>query len=113
MKLVIAIVQSNKLQDVKQALRNVKVGKITVSDVVGCGAQVGKTDTGDGIITEGNLLDRVRFEIAVNDDYVKPTLEAIIEGARTGNIGDGKIFIVPLEECIRIRTGESGRLAIG
>ena len=113
MKLVIAIVQSNKLKDVKQALRNVKVGKITVSDVVGCGAQVGKTDTGDGIITEGNLLDRVRFEIAVNDDYVKPTLEAIIEGARTGHIGDGKIFIVPLEECIRIRTGESGRLAIG
>ncbi len=113
MKLVIAIVQSNKLKDVKQALRNVKVGKITVSDVVGCGAQVGKTDTGDGIITEGNLLDRVRFEIAVNDDYVKPTLEAIIEGARTGNIGDGKIFIVPLEECIRIRTGENGRMAIG
>lgn len=113
MKLVIAIVQSDKMKDVKQALRNVKVGKITVSDVVGCGAQVGKTDTRDGIITEGNLLDRVRFEIAVNDDYVKPTLEAIIEGARTGNIGDGKIFIVPLEECIRIRTGESGRLAIG
>lgn len=113
MKLVIAIVQSDKMKDVKQALRNVKVGKITVSDVIGCGAQVGKTDTCDGIITEGDLLDRVRFEIAVNDDYVKPTLEAIIEGARTGNIGDGKIFIVPLEECIRIRTGESGRLAIG
>ena len=112
MKLIIAIVQSDKLQDVKQALRNVKVGKITVSKVVGCGAQVGKTDTGDGIITEGNLLDRVRFEIAVNDDYVKPTLDAIIEGARTGNIGDGKIFIVPLEECIRIRTEESGSMAI-
>jgi len=79
----------------------------------GTAAQVGKTDTCDGIITEGNLLERVRFEIAVNDDYVKPTLEAIIEGARTGNIGDGKIFIVQLEECIRIRTGESGRLAIG
>jgi len=113
MKLVIAIVQSDKLEEVKQALREVKVGKITVSDVVGCGAQVGKTDTSDGIITEGDLLDRVRFEIAVNDDYVKPTLEAIIAGARTGSIGDGKIFIVPLEECIRIRTGESGRMAIG
>ena len=113
MKLVIAIVQSSKLKDVKQALRKVQVGKITVSHVVGCGAQVGKTDTCDGIITEGNLLDRVRFEIAVNDDYVKPTLEAIIEGARTGHIGDGKIFIVPLEECIRIRTGENGRMAIG
>ncbi|HOQ42483.1 MAG: Nitrogen regulatory protein P-II [Deltaproteobacteria bacterium ADurb.Bin151] len=113
MKLIIAIVQSDKIQDVKQALRNVKVGKITVSNVVGCGAQVGKTDTSDGVITDGNLLDRVRFEVAVNDDYVKPTLEGIIEGARTGNIGDGKIFIVPLEECIRIRTGETGRLAIG
>ncbi len=113
MKLVIAIVQTDKKKEVKKALRKVNVGKITVSDVVGCGAQVGKTDTCDGIITEGNLLDRVRFEIAVNDDYVKPTLEAIIESARTGNIGDGKIFVVPLEECIRIRTGESGRLAIG
>jgi nitrogen regulatory protein P-II 2 len=113
MKLVIAIVQSDKLQEVKQALRGVKVGKITVSNVIGCGAQVGKTDTQDGIITEGDLLDRVRFEIAVNDDYVKPTLEAIIEGARTGSIGDGKIFVVPLEECIRIRTGETGRMAIG
>jgi nitrogen regulatory protein P-II 2 len=113
MKLIIAIVQSDKLKEVKQALRDVNVGKITVSDVIGCGAQVGKTDTCDGIITEGDLLDRVRFEIAINDDYVKPTLEAIITGARTGNIGDGKIFVVPLEECIRIRTGETGRMSIG
>jgi nitrogen regulatory protein P-II 2 len=113
MKLVIAIVQSDKLEEVKQALREVKVSKITVSDVVGCGAQVGKTDTSDGMVTQGDLLDRVRFEIAVNDDYAKPTVEAIIAGARTGSIGDGKIFIVPLEECIRIRTGETGRMAIG
>ena len=113
MKLIIAIVQSDKLKDVKQALRDVNVGKITVSTVVGYGAQVGKTDTRDGVITNGDLLDRVRFEIAVNDDYVKPTLEAVIRGARTGSIGDGKIFIVPLEECVRIRTGETGRLAIG
>lgn len=113
MKLVIAIVQSDKLQAVKQGLRDVKVGKITVSNVIGCGAQVGKTDTCDGTITEGDLLDRVRFEIAVNDEYIKPTLEAIIAGARTGNIGDGKIFVVPLDECIRIRTGETGRMAIG
>lgn len=113
MKLVIAIVQSDKIKVVKDALRDVKVGKITVSTVVGCGAQVGKTDTSDGTITDGDLLPRVRFEIAVNDDYVRPTVEAIVKGARTGNIGDGKIFIVPLEECIRIRTGEIGRLAIG
>ena len=113
MKLVIAIVQSDKLKEVKKALSDVKVGKITVSNVIGCGAQVGKTETCNSAVTEGNLLDRVRFEIAVNDEYVKPTLEAIIKGARTGNIGDGKIFIVPLEECIRVRTGESGRKAIG
>lgn len=112
-KLVIAIVQSDKLKEVKKALSDVKVGKITVSNVIGCGAQVGKTETCNSAVTEGNLLDRVRFEIAVNDEYVKPTLEAIIKGARTGNIGDGKIFIVPLEECIRVRTGESGRKAIG
>jgi nitrogen regulatory protein P-II 2 len=112
-KLVIAIVQSDKLKEVKKALSDVKVGKITVSNVIGCGAQVGKTETCNGAVTEGTLLDRVRFEIAVNDEYVKPTLEAIIKGARTGNIGDGKIFIVPLEECIRVRTGESGRKAIG
>ena len=113
MKLVIAIVQSDKLIDVKQALSDVKVGKITVSNVIGCGAQVGTTETWQGASSDGKLLDRVRFEIAVNDDYVKPTLEAIIKGARTGSIGDGKIFVVPLEECIRIRTGETGRMAIG
>lgn len=111
MKMVIAIVQSGKLKAVKQALTDVKVSKITVSKVVGCGAQAGKPETGGE--ADGNLLDRVRFEIAVNDDYIKPTLEAIIKGARTGGIGDGKIFVVPLEECIRIRTGETGRLAIG
>ena len=112
MKLVISIVQSDKRQEVKQALRDVKVGKITVSNVIGCGAQVGKTDTCDGIITEGDLLDRVRFEIAVNDDYVKPTLEAIVKGARTGNIGDGKIFISDINKIIRIRTGETDSDAI-
>lgn len=113
MKLVIAIVQSDKIEGVKQALRDVNVGKITVSNVVGCGAQVGKADTSDGVVTEGDLLDRVRFEIAVNDDYARVTVEAIIKGARTGQIGDGKIFVVPLEECFRIRTGENGRMAIG
>ena len=60
-----------------------------------------------------NLLDKVRFEIAVNDDFVKPAVEAIIKGARTGKIGDGKIFVLPMEECIRVRTGETGGDAIG
>jgi len=113
MKLVVAIVQPERLKAVKDALVDVKVGKITVSNVIGCGAQAGKVEDDAGTLTGGDLLDRVRFEIAVNDDYVRPTVEAIIKGARTGHIGDGKIFILPMEECIRIRTGETGNAAIG
>ena len=113
MKIVVAIVQSDKLKDVRDALIDIKVGKITVSNVIGCGAQAGKIEDDEGKPTGGDLMGRVRFEIAVNDDYVKPTVLAIIKGARTGNIGDGKIFVMPLDECIRIRTGEMGRLAIG
>ncbi|MBP7738920.1 MAG: P-II family nitrogen regulator [Spirochaetes bacterium] len=113
MKLIIAVVQPEKLTDVKQALTEAKVGKMTVSNVIGCGSQGGYTETYRGAETEVTLLDKVRFEIAVNDDFVKPTVDAIVKGARTGNIGDGKIFVVPLEECIRVRTGESGSDAIG
>ena len=113
MKLIIAIVQPEKLTDVKQALVEAKVGKMTVSNVIGCGAQGGYTESYRGAITEVNLLDKVRFEIAVNENFLKPTVDAIIKGARTGKIGDGKIFVVPLEECIRVRTGETGADAIG
>ncbi len=113
MKLIIAIVQPEKLTDVKQALSEANVGKMTVSNVIGCGSQGGYTESYRGAFTEVNLLDKVRFEIAVNDDFVKPTVDAIVKGARTGKIGDGKIFIVPLEECIRVRTGETGKAAIG
>lgn len=113
MKLVIAIVQPEKLTDVKQALSDAKVGKMTVSNVIGCGAQGGYTENYRGAVAEVNLLDKVRFEIAVNDDFVKPTVDAIIKGARTGKIGDGKIFVVALEECIRVRTGETGSDAVG
>ncbi|HPV41329.1 MAG TPA: P-II family nitrogen regulator [Spirochaetota bacterium] len=113
MKLIIAVVQPEKLTDVKQALTEAKVGKMTVSNVIGCGSQGGYTETYRGAETEINLLDKVRFEIAVNDSFVKPTVDAIVRGARSGNIGDGKIFVVPLEECIRVRTGETGSDAIG
>lgn len=113
MKLIIAVVQPEKLTDVKEALAAAKVGKMTVSSVIGCGAQGGYTESYRGVTTEVNLLDKARFEIAVNDDFVKPAIEAIIKGARTGKIGDGKIFIVPLEQCIRVRTGETGSEAIG
>ncbi len=113
MKLVIAIIKPEKLTDVKQALSDAKVGKMTVSNVIGCGSQGGHTESYRGAFTDVNLLDKVRFEIAVNDNFVKPTVEAIIKGARSGKIGDGKIFVVPLEECIRVRTGETGEEAIG
>lgn len=113
MKLVIAIIQPEKLTDVKQALSDAKVGKMTVSNVIGCGSQGGHTESYRGAFAEVNLLDKVRFEIAVNDDFVKPAVDAIVKGARTGKIGDGKIFVVPLEECIRVRTGETGEEAIG
>lgn len=113
MKMIIAVVQPEKLTDVKQALVDAKVGKMTVSSVIGCGSQGGYSESYRGAVTEVNLLDKVRFEIAVNDAFVQPTIDAIIKGARTGNIGDGKIFVLPLEECIRVRTGENGHEAIG
>ncbi len=113
MKLIVAIVQPEKLTDVKQALSNAKVGKMTVSSVIGCGSQGGYTESYRGAFTEVNLLDKVRFEIAVNDDFVKPAVDAIIKGARSGKIGDGKIFVLPMDDCIRVRTGEVGSVAVG
>jgi nitrogen regulatory protein P-II 1 len=113
MKMIIAVVKPEKLTDVKQALVDAKVGKMTVSSVIGCGSQGGYSESYRGAVTEVNLLDKVRFEIAVNDEFVQPTIDAIISGARTGTIGDGKIFVIPLEQCIRVRTGDTGGKAIG
>ncbi len=113
MKLIIAMVQPHKLPDVKKALFEADVHKMTVTNALGCGQQKGFTETYRGVIHEVNLLKKVKLEVAVNEDFVKSTIAAIIKGARTGNIGDGKILVVGLEECIRIRTGESGHEAIG
>ena len=113
MKLIIAMIQPHKLPDVKQALFEAKVHKMTVTNALGCGQQKGFTETYRGVIHEVNLLKKIKLEIAVNADYVKPTVEAIIKGARTGKIGDGKIFVLDMPECIRIRTGETGEKAIG
>ncbi|MCS7306133.1 MAG: P-II family nitrogen regulator [Thermoguttaceae bacterium] len=113
MKLIIAYIQPEKLNDVKQALYAAEVYKMSVTNALGCGQQRGYRESYRGVDIEVNLLKKVRLEIAVNDNFVKPTVDAIIKGARTGNIGDGKIFILPLEECIRIRTGETGSVAIG
>ncbi len=113
MKLIIAYIQPEKLSDVKQALFEAEVHKMSVTNALGCGQQKGYTEAYRGVITEVNLLKKVRLEIAVNEDFVQPTVDAIVEGARTGEIGDGKILIVDLAECIRIRTGETGNDAIG
>lgn len=113
MKLIIALIQPHKLEDVKKALFEVEVHKMTVSPALGCGQQKGYTESYRGLITEVNLLKKTRLEIAVNDNFVEPTIQAIIKGARSGNIGDGKIFVLNLNECIRIRTGETGKVAIG
>ena len=113
MKLIIAMIQPHKLPDVKKALFGVDVHKMTVTNALGCGQQKGFTETYRGVIHEINLLKKIRLEIAVNEDYVRPTVKAIVNGARTGQIGDGKIFVLDLGECIRIRTGEKGKEAIG
>ena len=113
MKLVIAYIQPYKLNDVKQALYRKEVYKMSVTNAVGCGQQRGYHESYRGVDMEVNLLKKCRLEIAVNEDFVQRTVEAIIEGARTGEIGDGKIFILDLPECIRIRTGETGGMAIG
>jgi len=111
--LIIAYIQPHKLNDVKQELYKAEVFKISVTNAMGCGQQKGYHESYRGVDTEVNLLKKVRIEIGVNDSFVEPTINAIIKGARTREIGDGKIFIVPMEECIRIRTGETGSVAIG
>jgi nitrogen regulatory protein P-II 2 len=115
MKLVIAIIQPNRLEAVKQALADVEVFRLTVMDVQGFGRQRGHSETYRGHEVSINLLRKVQLMIGVNDDFLQPTIDAIIKGGRTGaagEVGDGKIFILPLEDCIRIRTGERGGEAI-
>jgi len=113
MKLIVAFIQPDKLNDVKQELFKAEVKKMSVTNALGCGQQMGYHESYRGVDIEVNLLKKVRIEIAVNDDFLKPTLDAIINGARTGEIGDGKIFVSTLDECIRIRSGETGKAAIG
>lgn len=113
MKLIVAYIQPHRLPDVKSALADADVFKMSVTNALGCGQQKGYVETYRGVGMEVNLLKKVRLEIAVNEDFVQPTVDAIVKGARTGNIGDGKIFVVDLASCIRIRTGEWGSEAIG
>jgi nitrogen regulatory protein P-II 1 len=113
MKLIIAIIQPSRLEEVKQQLYNAEVNLITVSEVLGHGRQKGVTEVYRGAREMGNLLRKIRLEIAVNEDFVEPTIKAIIKGAKTGETGDGKIFVLDLKECVRIRTEERGNIAIG
>jgi nitrogen regulatory protein P-II 1 len=115
MKLIIAIVQPSRLEAIKEALNRVEVFRLTLVDVQGFGRQKGQSELYRGHELTLNLVRKVQLQIAVNEDFVEPTVNAIIEGGRTGpegRIGDGKIFILPLEDCIRIRTGERGPEAI-
>ncbi|MDR1353191.1 MAG: P-II family nitrogen regulator, partial [Treponema sp.] len=101
MKLIIAYIQPHMLNEVKQELYKAEVFKMSVTNAMGCGQQKGYTEHYRGVDIEVNLLKKIRIEIGVNDNFVKPTIDAIIRGAKSGEIGDGKIFVVPVEETIR------------
>jgi nitrogen regulatory protein P-II 2 len=113
MKLIIAYVQPERLNEIKQALYAAEVFKMSITNALGCGQQMGYHQTYRGVDVEVNLLKKVRIEIAITAEFVQRTVDAIIKGARTDKIGDGKIFVMPMENCIRIRTGEEGHDAIG
>ncbi|GHV14108.1 nitrogen regulatory protein P-II 1 [Fibrobacterales bacterium] len=113
MKLISAYIQPDRLNDVKKALYERQIYKMSVTNVLGCGQQKGYHESYRGAEIEVNLLKKIRLDIGVNDDFVDTTIEAIIKGARSGNIGDGKIFVTNLEKVVRIRTGETGNDAIG
>lgn len=113
MKYIIGIIQPDRLDDVLQKLTEKEIHLATVSNVIGRGRQQGVAEVYRSHKEPGNLLNKVRLEVAVNEDFVDKAVNAIIEGARTGQIGDGKIFVLDLPECIRIRTGDKGNEAIG
>jgi nitrogen regulatory protein P-II 1 len=113
MKYIIAVIQPHKLDEVMNALEKVNVNLMTVTNVIGRGRQKGVTEIYRGAKEVGSLLKKVKLEIAVNENFVEPTIQAIIKGAHTGEIGDGKIFVLDLGECVRIGTGEWGGIAIG
>lgn len=113
MKYIIAIIQPDRLDQVLDLLEQKQIHLVTVTSVLGRGRQKGISEIYRSHKEAGSLLRKVKLEIAVNDDYVKPALDAINEGARTGQIGDGKIFVLSLDEVVRVRTGETGPIAIG
>ena len=113
MKYIIAIIQPDRLDDVLQNLTDKEVHLVTVSSVLGRGRQKGIAEVYRSHKEAGSLLKKVKLEIAVNDTFVDATITAITSGAHTGKVGDGKIFVLDIEQCIRIRTNETGGVAIG
>jgi len=113
MKLIIAIIKPDRLEAVKEELYKADINLMTVNEVLGHGRQMGVTEVYRGAREMGNLLRKIRLEIAVNEHFVEKTINSIIKGAQTGEVGDGKIFVLDLAECIRIRTEERGGPAIG
>ncbi len=113
MKYIIAILQPDRLDAVLDLLEKKEIHLVTVSTVMGRGRQKGIAAVYRSVKEAGSLLKKVKLEIAVNDEFVRPTLDAIQEGARTGQVGDGKVFVLDLDQCLRIRTGETGGTAIG
>ncbi|MEO1583580.1 MAG: P-II family nitrogen regulator [Planctomycetota bacterium] len=113
MRLVIAYIRPEKLPEVKQALFKRDVLKISVSNALGCGDEPTIYEQYRGRTSEVDLHKKVRIEAAVNESFVQNVVDGIVEGAQTGEVGDGKIFVIPLEDCYRIRTGEQGHDAIG
>jgi nitrogen regulatory protein P-II 2 len=112
-KYIVAVIQPDRVDEVLKRLEEQEIHLVTVSNVVGRGRQKGVAEVYRGHKEQGSLLRKVKLEVAVNDEFVEPTIKAVIDGARTGQIGDGKIFVLDLAQCIRIRTGEKGNLAIG
>jgi nitrogen regulatory protein P-II 1 len=113
MKYIIAIIQPDRLDEVMAKLEEQEIHLVTVTPVMGRGRQKGISEIYRSHKEAGSLLKKVKLEIAVNEEFVKPAVDAILEGARTGHVGDGKIFVLDLNECIRIRTGEKSGPAIG
>jgi nitrogen regulatory protein P-II 1 len=111
-KLVIGIVRPEKANDVLEALYRAEVRGVSISRVQGHGGELDRVETYRGTTVKVELADKVRFEIAVSDGFAQATVDALSEGARTGEVGDGKIFVVPLERAVRIRTGETDETAV-
>jgi len=111
-KLVIGIVRPEKANDVLEALYRAEVRGVSLSRIEGHGGELERVETYRGTTVKVGLSDKVRFEVAVSDSFVQPTVDALCDGARTGEVGDGKIFVVPLEQAVRIRTGESAEAAV-